>query len=90
MALPTDRGYAVLTDNPDGTTTVRVCTSVENGEPVNVYAAHVNAPAVQVAADVKLFHTGAFRYTAKMVEVLNGEGGAVVVRTAPQRKGLEI
>ena len=89
MALPTDRGFAVLTENADGTTTVQVCTAVENGAPVDVYAAHVNTPTVRVSADVNLLKTGSVRYTEKIVEVFSGEGGAVYVRSTPRRRGLQ-
>ena len=34
MAIPTDRGYAVIIPNADHTTTVMVSTGIENASPV--------------------------------------------------------
>jgi hypothetical protein len=83
MAIPTDRGYAVIIPNKDHTTTVMVCTSIENAKPVGVFAKHVRAAQVRVDPALRLEQAGAYQYTAQVVEVSSG-GGAVQVR-APRR-----
>lgn len=77
--MPTDRGYAVIATNEDGTVTVQVATGIEKGRPVGVYAKHVNAPAVRVDPAVRLAGTGTHRFTTQVVEVFSS-GDAVLVR----------
>lgn len=81
MAMPTDRGYAVISSNEDGTVTVKVCTAIEKGQPVGVYAQHVRAPAIRVDPGVRLVSTASYHYTTKVVEVSCG-GDAVLVRAS--------
>ena len=83
MAIPTDRGYAVIIPNKDHTTTVMVCTSIENAKPVGVFAKHVRAARVRVDPALRLERAGSYQYTAQVVEVFPG-GGAVQVR-APRK-----
>jgi hypothetical protein len=83
MAIPTDRGYAVIIPNKDHTTTVMVCTSIENAKPVGVFAKHVRAARVRVDPALRLERAGSYQYTAQVVEVSPG-GGAVQVR-APRK-----
>ena len=77
--MPTDRGYAVMSSNDDGTMTVKIATGIENGQPVGIYAQHVGAPAVRVDPAIRWIRTGSHHYTAKVVEVFTG-GGAVIIR----------
>ena len=86
MAMPTDRGYAVVSDNDDGTTTVMVCTGIEDGEPINVFAMHVRQPKVAIGSDVRLIHAKSYRHTDQLVEVFVGDG-AVHVCAPSRRKG---
>ena len=79
MAKATDRGYAVIVNNEDGSVTVRVATGIEHGRPVGVYAEHVRAPEVRIDPGVKLVRTAAHRYTTQVVEVSRG-GGVVEIR----------
>jgi hypothetical protein len=81
MPGPTDRGYAVLSTAEDETTTVLVCTGIEHGKPVNVFAMHVGASRVRVDAGVRLVRGRSGRYTESVVEVVAGTDGAVHVRT---------
>lgn len=83
MAIPTDRGYAVIIPNADHTTTVRVCTGIENASPVGVFAEYVRAARVRVDPALRLKRAGAYQYTSQVVEIFSG-GGAVQVR-APRR-----
>ena len=80
MAMPTDRGYAVIFSSDDGTVTVKVCAAIEGGQPVGVYAQHVKASAVRIDPAVRLVATASYRYTTKVVEV-SRRGSAVIVRT---------
>jgi hypothetical protein len=79
MAIPTDRGYVVITANPNGTTTLAICTGIEGGKPVGVFARHVQQPRVQIDPAVKLAQGNGFRYTTHVAEVLPA-GSAVEVR----------
>jgi hypothetical protein len=83
MPMPTDRGYAVIVPNQDRTTTVMVCTGIENSKPVGVFAKHVHAARVQIDPALRLEHAHGYRYTSQLVEVFPA-GGAVQVR-APLR-----
>jgi len=79
MSLPTDRGYAAIAANEDGTMTVQIFTGFENGRPVGVYAKHVRAPAVKIDPAIRLAGTGLYQFTTQVVEVF-GDGDAVIVR----------
>lgn len=83
MVMPTDRGYAVIIRNQDGTFTVMVATGIENKQPVGVYAKHVGVTAVSVDPAVKIVRTASHRFTTQVVEVFPADG-AVQVR-APQQ-----
>jgi hypothetical protein len=83
MAIPTDRGYAVIIPNADHTTTVMVCTGIEKAKPVGVFAEYVRAARVRVDPALRLEQVGAYRYTAQVVEISSG-GGAVQVRAPRQ------
>ncbi|MDX6394706.1 MAG: hypothetical protein QOJ73_5769 [Streptosporangiaceae bacterium] len=83
MAIPTDRGYAVIIPNKDHTTTVMVCIGIENAKPVGVFAKHVRAARVRVDPALRLEQAGSYQYTAQIVEVAPGDG-AVQVRAPRQ------
>jgi hypothetical protein len=51
--IPTDRGYAVISSNDDGTMTVKIATCIENDQPVGICAQHARAPAVRVDPAVR-------------------------------------
>jgi hypothetical protein len=79
MAKATDRGYAVIVTNEDGSVTVKVATGIEHGRPVGVYAKHVRPPEVHIDPRVELVKTAAHHYTTQVVEVSRG-GGVVEIR----------
>jgi hypothetical protein len=79
MTIASDRGYAVITANEDGTSTVLVSTSIEDGTPIGVFAKHVLAPSVRIDPGVKLVRRNGSRYTRDVVEVTRG-GGEVRIR----------
>ena len=76
--MATDRGYAVISRNDDGTMTVKIATGMENCHPVGIYAQHVRAPAVRIDPTVRWVRAASHQYTAKM-EVFT-RGGAVIIR----------
>lgn len=80
MALPTDRGFAVIGTNDDGTWTIQICTSFERGRPAGVYARHVRAPVLKLDPAIRLSGTGTHQFTTQMVEVFTDDAGSVVVR----------
>lgn len=84
MEMPTDRGYAVIIRNQDGTFTVMVATGIEKKLPVGVYAKHVGVTAVSIDPAVKIVRTATHQFTTQVVEVFPADG-SVQVR-APQRK----
>jgi hypothetical protein len=77
--MPTDRGYAVMSSNDDGTVTIQIATGIEMGQPVGIYAQHVRAPAVRIDPAVRWVRAASHQYTAKVVEVFTG-GGVVIIR----------
>ena len=79
MDMPTDRGYAVISRNDDGTVNVRIGTAIEHGRPRGVYAEYARAAAVRVDPAVHLARVGASRYTTSVVEV-SSSGTSVLVR----------
>jgi hypothetical protein len=81
MSSPRDRGFAVISNNDDGTMTVAVCSAISNGQPTGVYARHVGVSNVRVGVDVRLVPAGPQRYTDSVVEVYLGDG--VVHVSAP-------
>ena len=78
MAIPTDRGYAVITANPDGTTTLAICTAIEGGKPVGVFARHIQQSNIQVHPNVTLAQGGGYQYTTHVVEVFPAKGMVLV------------
>lgn len=83
MEMPTDRGYAVISQNQDGTVNVQVSTAIENGRPRGVYAEYVRARSVRIDPEVRLVRAAAHRYTTSVVEVSSGRT-AIWLR-APKR-----
>jgi hypothetical protein len=86
MPSPTDRGYAEISYNQDGTVNVKVATAIEYGRAKGVYAQHIEAPFVRVAPGVHLAGSGQVRYTTQVVEVSKG-GGGVLVRAGRSVRG---
>jgi hypothetical protein len=74
MAVANDRGYAMIRTNEDGTSTVLICSSIEHGKPVGIYAKYVMAPSVHIDPGVRLVRTAHSRYTRDVVEVTHRAG----------------
>lgn len=83
MPNRTDRGYAVLTKETDGTTSVVVCADTTNGRPSHPYAVHSHHAAVTVDDTIRLAKHGATRYTTRPVEVVAADDGTVQVNALP-------
>lgn len=80
MPSQTDRGYAVLAREDDGTTSVVVCADAANGKPSHPYAVHSHRGAVVVDSAVRLVSRGATRHTVRPVEVFTADDGSIQVR----------
>jgi len=79
MPIPNDHGYAVLTREDDGTTSVMVCSDLVNGVPQNPYAVHPHRPSVSIDKGVTLATSGRTRFTTQTVTVLVAPDGTVQV-----------
>jgi hypothetical protein len=86
MAIPTDRGYAILTRTADGKLTVSVSTSVPHaGDAHDVFAQHVGEPRVHIDPGVQLVKQGQRSWTTQQVKVFVGPDGLVSI--APTSAG---
>ncbi|MEO6703367.1 MAG: hypothetical protein ABI140_17775 [Jatrophihabitantaceae bacterium] len=84
MAIPTDRGYVILSKASDGKLTVSVSTSAPiAGKSSDVFAQHVGESAVHIDPAVSLVERGALSWTTRPVRVFVGQGG--LVNIAPPR-----
>ena len=79
----TDRGYAIISSDSQGTVTVAVCTSLADGRPADVFAKHVGPPKITIDPAVQIIQAASARRTAQVVEVSKG-GGPVTIRLASQ------
>ncbi|MDI2131062.1 hypothetical protein [Yinghuangia seranimata] len=80
-ASPTDRGYAYLKTNADGTTDVYVAVGVGTDDaPEDIFAVHFNRDRVAVADDVRTVAVGAMRRTTEAVQVTKDAGHVVHIR----------
>lgn len=83
MPMGTDRGIAVVTRGADGRQTVLVCSDVQGGKPVDVFAMHVGPPSLTIDPDVSLVSTGSLAHTERMVLVSTDPDGAVRIQAPP-------
>jgi hypothetical protein len=78
MAIPTDRGYAILTRTADGKVTVSVSTSVPHaGDARDAFAQHVGESRVHIDPSVQLVNSGQRSWTTKPVQVFVDSAGLV-------------
>lgn len=78
MAIPTDRGYAILSEAADGKLTVSVSTTAPvAGASRDVFAQHVGEARVHIDPAVSLTKHGSLSWTTKPVRVFVGQGGLV-------------
>jgi hypothetical protein len=84
MPIPTDFGRVVITDEPDGTSTVIVCTDIVGGEPVNAFAMHVCTSSIDVDYAVQFdAQVNNGRGTTQSVSVSSDDDGTVRVTSVP-------
>ena len=84
MAIPTDRGYAILSEAPDGRFTVRISSSQPTaGRSSDVFAEHVGESGVRIDPSVQLVKHGKLSWTAHPVQVFVSSAGTVNI--APTR-----
>jgi hypothetical protein len=74
--MPTDRGYAVISRNADGTAIVQIATAIDKGRPKGAFAVRVD-PVTRLAG------SGSHRYTTTVAEV-SSSGGAAVTLLMPK------
>ena len=88
MPIPTDHGCVVITNEPDGTKTVIVCSDIVKGHPVNAYAMHVRSSSVVVDPNVKLdTPVVGGRGTKRNVTVFSDTDGTVRVMAPRSGRG---
>lgn len=85
MAIPTDRGYAIVKQAPDGKLTVSVSTTAPlAGASHEVFAQHVGESRVRIDPSVHLVKNGDLSWTTAPVRVFVGSDG--MVNIAPSRQ----
>ncbi|MEV4759737.1 hypothetical protein AB0J86_32220 [Micromonospora sp. NPDC049559] len=77
---PTDRGYAFIKNNLDGTKTVYVAGAVAGTQPVDVFATHFSRPGVQITPGVHTVPAGDMVRTSGIVHVTSTDGDFVLIR----------
>ncbi len=83
MAIPTDRGYAILSESPDGQLTVRVSVSQPvAGKAGDVFAEHVGESRVRIDPAVQLAKHGKLSWTTDPVQVYVSSAGTVNIAPA--------
>jgi hypothetical protein len=77
---PTDRGYAFIKTNLDGTKTVYVAAAVAGTQPVDVIATHLFRPGVQITPGVRTVPAGDMLRTSGIVHVTSIDEDYVLIR----------
>lgn len=80
MEMPTDRSYAVISRNADGTATVQIATAIEKGQPKRTNATYVGTWTVRVDPAIRMVRTASHQDTTSAVEVAIGGGTAITPR----------
>jgi hypothetical protein len=79
---PTDRGYAVIFENDEGTN-VGVCTAVANGTPSDLFAVHTRMTEVRIEDGITFSTIGKIRISNRPVAVVGEEGVVHIRSTTP-------
>lgn len=77
---PTDRGYAFIKTNLDGTKTVYVAAAVAGAQPVDVFATHLSRPGVQISPGVRTVPAGDMVRTSGIVHVTSVDEDYVLLQ----------
>jgi hypothetical protein len=83
---PTDRGYAFIGANGDGTSNVYVAIGVAEDRPEDVIAVHYNRPTIKIDPRVRTIPAGSMRRTTEISHVFADAEGVVHIsrrRTGP-------
>jgi|KBSSwiStaDraftv2_1062776.scaffolds.fasta_scaffold203386_2 hypothetical protein len=83
MTSPTDRGFAIIDSQPDGTTTISICAEVVHHQPVGVFAQYTDCP-FAIDQGVAMTKHGQRQYSIGVVEVHESDG-VVNIRTISER-----
>jgi hypothetical protein len=82
MAVPTDRGHVILSEDANGRTTVLIGTTLTDGAVRDVYARHAGVVSVKVHDGVRLATGPHGRHTVDAVEVYVDTTGTVNIARA--------
>lgn len=75
---PTDRGYALIKEEEDGTSTVVVAGSVSaDGQPAEVSAIHTGVSQVSISTEVPMAEHNLVRWALRIVEVFDDGDGVL-------------
>lgn len=78
---PTDRGYVVIQDEPDGSSTVFVAGALSHeGRPVEVSAIHTGVSNLVVGREVALTKGNSRRWSSRIVDVFDDGYGSVHIQ----------
>ncbi|HTJ33845.1 MAG TPA: hypothetical protein VL738_11495 [Dactylosporangium sp.] len=75
---PTDRGYAVIFENEEGTN-VGICTAIANGKPSDLFAVHTRMGSIKIEDGIEFSTVGKIRISNRPVAV-HGEEDVVHIR----------
>jgi hypothetical protein len=79
----TDRGYALIKRETDGTSTVAVGTGVQDGQLVGIFAQHVHVSSVAIGPEVRFSTDGAVSVSTVPVDVFRPDGAPLQIRLRP-------
>jgi hypothetical protein len=83
---PTDRGYAFIRNNANGTKNVYVAVAVAGIEPEDVVAMHLDRQNVAIGSGIQTVVAGAMLRTTEAVHVSSDPNGVVYIN--PRKRGL--
>jgi hypothetical protein len=83
---PTDRGYAFIRENADGTKNVYVAVGVAGTAPEDVVAMHLDRQNIAIGSGVQTVAAGAMLRTTEAVHVSSDADGIVFIN--PRQKNL--
>ncbi|MGI5245260.1 hypothetical protein [Dactylosporangium sp. CA-139066] len=79
---PTDRGYAVIFENDEGTN-VGVCTAIANGTPSDLFAVHTRMASIKIEEGITFSTVGRLRISNRPVAVVGEEDVVHIRSTTP-------
>jgi hypothetical protein len=79
MAIPTDRGFVVITDEDDGSKTVQIAVNRTEDGLENVFAEHVRTATVKIDGDLSFEESAVGQHSTEPVQVFVDDTGVVHV-----------